>query len=286
MNNKYIIEGGINFYDELYKSLDDDDDIKNIDYNNVCLITNQPLISKFITLDCGHKFNYIPLFLDIKNHKLKFNLMEGMSSKLKNNEIRCPYCRSKHNNVLPYYEEFAFPKINGVNHYDPLNIHYYRNNKCNHIIQNDSFDESNPVSLKFMPCGIYNAQKIVIYDELNPEQPITYGDDKYYCYKHKKEQIKKYKQEIKDNIKNELKKAKEDMPKLKNIKKQPIDIENVVLGPIIIKNINSNNELLIGCDQILKSGKNKGKLCGCKVLSENMCKRHISLKHKLVLYEK
>ena len=31
---KYIIEGGINFYEELYKSLDNNDDNNNNDNNN------------------------------------------------------------------------------------------------------------------------------------------------------------------------------------------------------------------------------------------------------------
>ena len=38
-------------------------------------------------MECGHKFNYLPLFNDIKNHKQKFNGMEGTSSKLDLNQI-------------------------------------------------------------------------------------------------------------------------------------------------------------------------------------------------------
>ncbi len=44
--------------------------------------------------------------------------MEGKSTTLKVNEIRCPYCRKKQIGVLPYYEELIMEKINGVNHYD------------------------------------------------------------------------------------------------------------------------------------------------------------------------
>ena len=79
---KYKIEGDIDFFSELYKSLDNED-TENTD--NLCLITNLPLIDKYFQMDCGHKFNYIPLYFDIKNHKLKFNGMEGSSSRLNKN---------------------------------------------------------------------------------------------------------------------------------------------------------------------------------------------------------
>ena len=55
---KYNIEGGINFFDELYKSLD----TTNVEEDNICLISNQVLVDKFVELNCGHKFNYIPLY--------------------------------------------------------------------------------------------------------------------------------------------------------------------------------------------------------------------------------
>jgi hypothetical protein len=58
--DKYKLEGGIDFFAELYKSLD----IEESDENNMCLITNQPLTDKFVSLNCGHKFNYIPLYND------------------------------------------------------------------------------------------------------------------------------------------------------------------------------------------------------------------------------
>ena len=71
INNKYNIEGGIDFYSELYKSLDiEENEHKTIEDLNMCLITNSPLESNHIQLTCGHKFNYIPLYFDIKNHKI------------------------------------------------------------------------------------------------------------------------------------------------------------------------------------------------------------------------
>ena len=44
---KYNVEGNIDFFAELYKSLDDDE---KDDDNNICLITNQSLSSNFVEL--------------------------------------------------------------------------------------------------------------------------------------------------------------------------------------------------------------------------------------------
>ena len=67
---KYIIEGGIDFFSELYKSLDVEEDVLEDD-NNKCLISNQVLTDKHVQLNCGHKFNYIELYHDFVNHKKK-----------------------------------------------------------------------------------------------------------------------------------------------------------------------------------------------------------------------
>jgi hypothetical protein len=99
--------------------------------------------------------------------------------------------------------------------------------------------------------------------------------------------IKQYKREQKEKEKLEKKKAKElekqnlkakekeEKQKAKELaktlNKKPIS-ENIVLGPSII-----NQK---GCVKILKTGPNKEKPCGCKIVSENMCKRHFLLNYK------
>ena len=63
---KYNIEGGINFYNELSKSLNNNDNDNNNDNNNdndndndnECLISCMPLTENYVTLECNHKFNY------------------------------------------------------------------------------------------------------------------------------------------------------------------------------------------------------------------------------------
>jgi hypothetical protein len=311
--NKYIIEGGIDFYEELYKSLDiEETNEKTEEDNNLCLITNQPLSDKFVILECSHKFNYVPLFLDIKNHKQKFNSLEGTSSRLNIDEIRCPYCREKQKGVLPYYEELGLEKINGVNIVNPYtssSSHSYSCYKpCEYLKPNPEYDPSgnepietnklNKGNCKFHIC--FSSGTSIGYGSVNSE---NYGDGKSYCWLHKKEMIKKYKQEIKIKakeeankeklkLKEEAKKAKEEAKlkekeekkKLKEeVKKskQNTSQENVVLGLIDL----SGNNVTVGCTEILKSGQNKGKQCGCKIVSQDvtLCSRHFKIKYKIVM---
>jgi hypothetical protein len=320
---KYNIEGNIKFFDELYKSLDNEDSKEDIEnYEEKCLISNEPLTDKYVSLNCGHKFNYIPLYNDIINHKTKFNYMESLSRRLTTNEIRCPYCRRKHQGVLPYYQEFGLKKVNGVNYYDP----YSKTNayhKCEYLYPNQNYDPNKPESNMNTPylnnttCHM-TGFKIAIYNSENPSQPINYGDSKHYCYYHQQIMIKKYKNEEKEKIKLAKKEAKELEKQMKKLEKENIKAmekeekymkkfeekmkklekqnkqktkpnindeskannkvfnnklmtENVVLGPSNIGN-------LTGCVQILKTGPNKGTPCGCKIFSDNMCKRHIPKK--------
>ena len=124
MTTNYIIEGNINFYDELYKSLDYDED----EQNEICQINGEVLCDKFVTLECGHKFNYIPLYKEIYNQKYIFNTytIESLNKKnkdkfvnsLKQYFIRCPYCRDIQFTILPYYEELGLNKIYGINSLD------------------------------------------------------------------------------------------------------------------------------------------------------------------------
>ena len=308
--SNYKIEGNIDFYAELYKSLDDTDEnvIVSTNDENKCLITDSPLTDKFVTMKCGHKFNYEPLYKDILNHKQKFNSMESSKSTLKMNEIRCPYCRKVQTELLPYYEELGFPKKNGVNYFDPktIPIHSLSNpsssQKCEFEINNPYYDSTKPESssnVKMVPCGKYFSYPICVYIPSIPVQSTNYNDTKCYCYTHNKMMVKKYKQETKEKEKQakleakltaklEKEKAKLEAKQAKMLTKQsnkkPKTVkttnvyENVVLGNITIgiTTEKESNEV-IGCVQILKSGPNKGKPCGCKIFNENKCKRHYQI---------
>lgn len=315
--SKYNIEGGIDFFSELYKSLDIEENNQKIEEdNNLCLITNQLLVDKHVKLECGHKFNYIPLFNDIKNHKQKFNNLEGCNSKLKTNEIRCPYCRYKQNGVLPYYEELNIIKINGVNFYDPsLNIMSNDNwPKCKYLTANVDYnpDGKNPIETsskysgknsKFFTCmyaGHYHISQII--PNYHDFEMITCSIHKNIIVKEynlnlknkAKEEAKKIKEEAKQKAKEEKQKVKEEKQKEKEEKqkaKKNKKQENKIIGLITDLDINNSNNVLNnnidttnnvlndGCIEIIKSGIKKGLQCGAKKLISDgyRCKRHFNL---------
>jgi hypothetical protein len=303
---KYNIEGNIDFFSELYKSLDEEDNKHKIESdNNLCLITNQLLVDNFVELTCGHKFNYIPLYNDIYNHKKKFNNMEGNGSLLKMNEIRCPYCRKKQLGVLPYYEDLISAKTNGVNFYDDTQV---QNNICNSVktIYNSGKCEFiMPTPTIQSPNSSNNYTSSYVGSSSCPISYVTKleCDNKSYCWTHNRIMIKKFEKEKKEKekeaqkqLKKEAKqKEKEDKKEkekekkaneklLKKTLKQPKNLilsitdneeENLVVS--ITPQIKTINE---GCTQIIKTGVNKGNACGLEILNECLCKRHYNLKNK------
>lgn len=125
---QYNIEDNIDFYSELLKIKTDTEDpqLKD-DGNELCLISNNKLTDNYVTLLCGHKFNYIPLYHDIYNHKTKYNTKEN--DRLKYYELRCPYCRKKQNKLLPYCPELIPEKTHGVNDIDANYLMFVDNYK-------------------------------------------------------------------------------------------------------------------------------------------------------------
>lgn len=316
---KYNIEGDIDFFSELYKSLDNEENnCKTEEDNNLCLITNQPLVDKFVNMECGHKFNYLPLFNDLVNHKKKFNNMEGTSTHLKMNEIRCPYCRKKNTGLLPYYEELGLAKITGVNYID-----------INYSLAND-IESMYPKcygSCEFLTPNVYfnpNSQNIIeIYkSNLNIEEckfikckhmgtpinnnynnfDIGIDDEKYYCWNHKKIVINKYKKDKSDKAKEEAKKLKEKEKQLKKEAKEKEkedkqkikeELKKTIKAAKMNKSIKTlNDNVVIGmtniitdnavvlCIEIIKSGPKKGLQCCLKIHENNLCKRHYNLNNK------
>lgn len=313
--DKYDIEGGIDFFSELYKSLDEttDEDVSN---DNVCLITEETLAEFYVTMKCGHKFNYKPLYLDIKNHKQKFNNLESSSGRLGYNELRCPYCRNKQVGTLPYHEELGLPKVHGINYIDPnykpshaSSLHKHFLSPCEFLTPNMHFDPSASEivesshdidsNCKFYKCDHLGSQ-INSYAGISGME--NFGDEKHYCWSHKKQVIKKHKRDLllkakeevkakkiqikdelkqlkeaeKQKIKDEKQKAKDEKKNLR-AKKPKSDTENVVLGPVVIGGASESNDVVVGCIEILKAGARKGHACGVKILENNLCKRHRAL---------
>lgn len=113
-------------FNQLLKNALINDSNNNINNNeNKCLITNEPLLKDHITLHCKHKFNYNPLFKEVKKQK-KYNMLEIQH--LKKSQIKCPYCRYTQNGILPYYD--YCPKIEYVNWPEKLS---FKPNICSYI---------------------------------------------------------------------------------------------------------------------------------------------------------
>ena len=73
-------------------------------FDNVCLISNEELEHDHITFSCKHKFNYIPIYNEIKKQKnhiiqKKYNYLEVQ--KLSKYQMKCPYCRKIQDGILP-----------------------------------------------------------------------------------------------------------------------------------------------------------------------------------------
>ena len=117
----------------------------NESYENYekCLISDELLDTNYITLECKHKFNYLELYNEIVEQKTK-KLLDN--SKLKLNDIKCPYCRAITKNILPYFKYYNTKIIKGVNHPPDLSI---KLNECQYIEKNSELCRKNACITKF-----------------------------------------------------------------------------------------------------------------------------------------
>jgi hypothetical protein len=315
---KYNIEGNINFYDELFKSLDDSDDE---DDSKLCQITGLPLDDKSVTLECNHHFNYDALYRELCKQKFDFKTYE--IHHLSKNEqikflatkldyyIKCPYCRNISFSILPYYEELGLKKKYGINSLDntlPDKIslthmyHSYGSDDYTFIWQGVTFK-------KGQCCEMGNFEPVQCSQKYVANIP---GTELLYCKCHYKGGLKKYKLKQKEDILDERKKLFDEknkarhakglpslkrMPSLKSKSKSKNKIENVVQqAPVIgqyvpdVPDTNSAPELHdvpvpditdLYCKVILKTGPNKGNKCEFTSANKNgLCKRHTAKTHK------
>ena len=97
------------------------------EYNeDICLISKEKLEENHITLPCSHKFNYLPLYKEICSQKTKQQPLE--ITRLQFHQIKCPYCRTIINGLLPYQNRIDIKKKNGVNYPIKYSLPFY---KCN-----------------------------------------------------------------------------------------------------------------------------------------------------------
>jgi hypothetical protein len=124
MSINYIIEDNLDFNAALL-NLDGEETTANenelisvipldpTDANAICLISHQPLTKSHIQLPCTHRFNYKPLFQEVCTQKLVQNMYNPVL--LKTNQLKCPYCRSISEHLLPYLPSEKQVREYGVN---------------------------------------------------------------------------------------------------------------------------------------------------------------------------
>ena len=102
---------------------EDDFDFKKELQNNAestsstCLITGNPIIDE-CKLKCNHSYNYDSLFTEVYNQKINPKFKNDVH--LKDNEIKCPYCRKIHQGLLPERQKiFRVTTINKDYELDP-----------------------------------------------------------------------------------------------------------------------------------------------------------------------
>ena len=221
MSKKYCIEGNIDFYSEINSNEDNNADLN---FDNICLITNEPLFDKFVTMECGHKFNYIPLYNDLIKQKYFTNVME--ESRLKINEIRCPYCRSISNQLIPYYENYCIikdvfvRKIIGVNNYNLTgnNEHIYNYNNNNTYYREKSLWVCEKLKIEKYTKQQFNLD--VKHAKLKAKEEKMKAKEEKLKAKEEKLKAKEEAKQTKLKAKEEKLKAKEEKLKAKEEAKQ------------------------------------------------------------------
>lgn len=107
---KYNIEGGIDFYAELNKTNSDEEKGEEDKEDNKCLITRLPLTEGSVKMECGHEFNYLPLY-----NELVQQLKPSICGYARSGRIVCPYCRHSQQTFLPFNP--AYKPVVGVTVY-------------------------------------------------------------------------------------------------------------------------------------------------------------------------
>ena len=244
--HKYNVEEEIDFYKELNeveeKFLDKD----------ICLITKQPLFENSIKFSCGHTFNYSAIFNEVFKQKYALALYSNVKTKT----FVCPYCREPQNQLLPYYPEYNFQQILGINTDDP-NFSLVRDKYNNLVYAHTIMYCKGSCVFQLGETGCLNTSVLT-------HKPTN----KTYCCMHMKQIKKQFIVEEKLKQKMEL--------------KAKVDLEKKKLAEEKKKLAEENKKVIPTCVQLLKSGKNKGMPCGCKAFKDNLCKKHGSFNEIII----
>jgi len=232
MTCKYKIEGNFDFYAALHAKPEPD---AVPDESMICLITRLPLLDDHVVMECGHKFNYLPLY-----NGLVQNTKSSMNSTFRNGQISCPFCRHSQKTLLPFNPKFK--KVVGVNVY-PFKI-------------------GKDAGVKTPEMG--HLCKLANLNECTSDYSYKFGDN-HYCESHHtlgssiEKQQTNYAIFLAKKVKADNKKALKAASKAKAATKAKTVTVNATTS---------------GCKAILKSGPRKGQMCMCAKTINDVCARH------------
>ena len=271
-NNNIINYNFLNLLDEVPDTSENGD--------NYCLISKEQLLPNNITLSCGHKFNYIPLFLEIFNQKFMVNKYKSRQGAPE--YYACPYCRHKEMKILPEYSEtdVNLTKIYKVNSQDPTYT---------------LFMGSEGPAYNATPIDGVCEFKTKVGTCCQPRVKLCHVSNKHYCSRHfsinhkkmfgstkfigpfvkylvQKEDIAKAARAAKAAMAATAKAAKatDAATKATDAKMAKLTKATDAAAKATDAITNTDDK----CQAILSSGKNKGQLCKYKKKIGNFCKCH------------
>ena len=262
-----------------------------------------PLIDRSVVLECNHKFNYSALYTEICKQKFIFRtynietLTKPEYQKFKDANkdyfIKCPYCRRIQFTLLPYYEDSEYELKYGINSLEKTQ------NDNNFVINPHSGYNHQYTSYGYKFQHGSCCKVIDVKNGLNVFCSSKYSAsilemNKSFCVVHIRAEVKQYKMEkkqkeklaqklakeeqklAKDEEKKQQKIAKEEQKKQQKMSKltNKIVTQTIQIGKFNENETEQNNEI-IGCISILKSGVNKGHHCGATINKNGLCLRHL-----------
>ena len=199
--NKYILPEGFDFESALGTIEDSTEE------TDLCLITQEPLTRPFVTLSCGHSFNYSALYNEVLQQKKPRseggNVLE--TTRLLSNQMKCPYCRHVEHHILPYFPGLGVPKTRFVNSPSRWSL---QNDKCKALLKSGKrrgLECGNPCHGSLCVTHIHPKEKTVNKCQAVITRGIRKGEtcgcsaqlvvsedgsSKYFCKRHVKIQEK------------------------------------------------------------------------------------------------
>jgi hypothetical protein len=243
------------FNEELMKMLQESYEQDNVNIET-CLISDETLEDNHVKLECNHKFNYKHIYNEV--HKQKTKPWHSEVNKVKNSQLKCPYCRNIQTGILPYRE--SYPKVKYVNW---------------------------PPSFMMLP----DECTYIFASGKRKGQPCSKKCSGKYCISHNAIILRREKKKLeKEKIKIKLEFLEEKI----NTNDQSIiphaananAFTNVQIEQIIDTTTPLSIDQVLTCAYIFKKGKNKGETCQCKKIHQNgLCKFHYK-KYKQSLEKK